>query len=92
MIIIGRIILFLLPLLAFYLWYRTMQKIKNSEGEIDPKDEHLLRVYSGAGIAAIILSLVVIVVTREQSTEGEYIAPKMIDGKIKPGEVSKSKH
>ncbi len=91
MIIALRIFVFLLPFIAFYLWYRTMKKLKaeGKEGQIDPQTEKQLTQFSTLGIVALIAAVAVLALTREENTEGDYIAPKFIDGEIKPGEVKK---
>ena len=91
MIIALRIFVFLLPFIAFFLWYRTMKKLKaeGKEGTIDPKTEKQLTLFSSLGIVTLIGAVVVLALTRDESTEGDYTAPKFVDGKIKPGEVKK---
>lgn len=82
-----RLLLFLLPFLLFLLWIWVARRTRFGREQID---ERTARRITFGGIAAIGLAIAGFVaygiLGTEEPRSKDYVPPRMIDGKIAPGE------
>ena len=86
-IVFLRLLLFLLPFLAFALWVWLMRREKSDDPGAKKRAERW-QALAGIGlIASVALSLGLFALTSEDNTEGQYTAPRHENGEVVPGTI-----
>lgn len=83
-ILLSRLALFLLPFALYGIYLFLLRWRPNAVRRPTPWTPLFI-----AGLLLVILSFVVLGLTEGESTEGVYIPPHQVDGKIVPGHVEK---
>ncbi len=84
--VLERMVLFALPfaLFAFYVW--VLRRPLRA-----PRPDTPWFWLTAAGLVLVILSFFYAGLTEGESTEGVYVAPQYVNGKIVPGHVERGK-
>lgn len=83
--LVGRLVLFMLPFAAFLLWLWLMRRARLRDGRLDPFAERLIMTAAVGAIVGLVLSMVYVLATRPEATDGIYVPPHMKDGQVVPG-------
>jgi hypothetical protein len=87
-VVIFRILLFLLPFIAFWFWVRYVKTHKTKDGKLDPKTQRQVQIGSIISIIAILGGMFYFGFTRPSNTDSDYAPPVVVDGKVKPGKLT----
>lgn len=82
-----RLLLFLLPFLLFLLWLWIARRTRFGREQIDERTAKRITLSGIAAIGLAVAGFVVYgVLNTEEPRSKDYVPPRMIDGKIAPGE------
>lgn len=85
--VLARLLLFLLPFIAFGVWVWLMRREKSDDPRAQKRAE-IWKTLAGVGlIASVVLSLGLFVYTAEDNTEGSYTVPRHENGEVVPGTI-----
>jgi hypothetical protein len=84
-VIFTRILLFLLPFALYAIYLFLLRWRPNVARPATPWTALFI-----AGLALVVLSFVVLGLTEGESTQGVYIPPHAVNGKVIPGHVEKT--